>query len=86
MKEGIHPNYGESKIVCSCGDVLETRSTLAEIHVEICATCHPFYTGKQKILDVAGRVERFNRRYGRKKKSKAAASDAPTDAPTESAN
>jgi large subunit ribosomal protein L31 len=73
MKEGIHPKYGPSKIVCSCGHVVETRSTQPQIHVDICAACHPFYTGKQKIIDVAGRVERFNRRYGRKKAEEQAA-------------
>jgi large subunit ribosomal protein L31 len=67
MKEGIHPKYGPSRIVCSCGHIVETASTQPEIHVEICSACHPFYTGKQKIVDVAGRVERFNRRYGKKK-------------------
>jgi large subunit ribosomal protein L31 len=66
MKEGIHPKYEASRIVCSCGNTIETRSTRKEIHVEICAACHPFYTGKQKLMDVAGRVERFNRRYGNK--------------------
>lgn len=89
MKEGIHPNYEAAKIHCSCGHVLETRSTQPEIHVEICSACHPFYTGKQKLLDVAGRVERFNRRYGTKKKGKGgdAAADAPAaDAPAESAS
>ncbi len=79
MKEGIHPNYEASKIVCSCGHVLETRSTTPEIHVEICSTCHPFYTGKQKILDVAGRVERFNRRYGKKTKGGAPAGDSSSE-------
>ncbi len=74
MREGIHPEYGPAKIVCSCGQVLETRSTMPEIRTEICSACHPFYTGKQKLLDVAGRVERFNRRYG--KKSKVAKSDS----------
>lgn len=84
MKEGIHPNYDAAKIICSCGDVHETRSTQPEIHVEICSSCHPFYTGKQKILDVAGRVERFNRRYGTRKKGKggdAPAADAAPEAP-----
>jgi large subunit ribosomal protein L31 len=66
MKEGIHPNYVASRIVCSCGNVLETRSTQPEIHVEICAACHPFYTGKQKIVDTAGRVERFRQKYAGK--------------------
>jgi large subunit ribosomal protein L31 len=75
MKEGIHPKYGPSRIVCSCGHITETASTQPEIHVEICSACHPFYTGKQKIVDVAGRVERFNRRYGKKK----AAEDKPAE-------
>ncbi len=76
MKEGIHPNYEAAKIICSCGHTLETCSTVPEIHVEICSACHPFYTGKQKILDVAGRVERFNRRYGKKAKSGSSAEPA----------
>ncbi len=63
MKEGIHPNYVASRIICACGHTIETRSTLPEIHVEICSNCHPFYTGKQKLMDQAGRVERFNRKY-----------------------
>ncbi|HZR80729.1 MAG TPA: 50S ribosomal protein L31 [Candidatus Binatia bacterium] len=71
MKEGIHPKYEPTQIVCSCGNVIETRSTAQKLHVEICAQCHPFYTGKQKILDVAGRVDRFNRRYGKKKEAAA---------------
>ena len=78
MKEGIHPKYAASKIVCSCGNIVDTRSTRSEIHVEICSACHPFYTGKQKLMDVAGRVERFNRRYGASKK---APSPAPAPAP-----
>jgi large subunit ribosomal protein L31 len=65
MKEGIHPAYQASRIVCACSNVIETRSTLPEIHVEICAACHPFYTGKQKLMDTAGRVERFRRKYGK---------------------
>jgi len=76
MKEGIHPKYGPSKITCSCGNVIETRSTNASIHVEICSACHPFYTGKQKIMDVAGRVDRFNRRYGKGKAAPDAARQA----------
>jgi len=66
MKEGIHPAYHEAKIVCACGNVVETRSTVENIHVDICAACHPFYTGKQKLVDTAGRIERFNRKYGKK--------------------
>ena len=64
MKEGIHPKYVESKVICSCGSTFTTRSTLPEIKVEVCAACHPFYTGKQKLVDTAGRVERFNRSIG----------------------
>ena len=64
MKEGIHPNYRRRKIICACGNVIETRSTRPEIHVELCSACHPFYTGKQKLVDTAGRVERFRRKFG----------------------
>ena len=66
MKEGIHPKYEKSVIACACGNVVETRSTKESIHVEICSACHPFFTGKQKLVDTAGRVERFNRKYGNK--------------------
>jgi large subunit ribosomal protein L31 len=66
MKEGIHPAYQNSTVVCACGNTFETRSTRPSIHVEICSACHPFYTGKHKIVDTAGRVERFKRRYGLK--------------------
>jgi len=67
MKEGIHPKYAEVKVVCSCGNEFSTRSTLGkpELHVEVCSACHPFYTGKQKIVDTAGRVDKFRRKYGR---------------------
>ena len=65
MKEGIHPKYEKAVIACACGSTVETRSTVAAIHVEICAACHPFFTGKQKLVDTAGRVERFNRKYGK---------------------
>ena len=63
MKPGIHPRYTNAKIVCVCGNIIETRSTLPEIHVEICSNCHPFFTGKQKLVDTAGRVEKFRRKY-----------------------
>ena len=68
MKSGIHPNYKEVAITCSCGNTFVTRSTLGkdQLHVEVCASCHPFYTGKQKIVDTAGRVEKFRQRYGMK--------------------
>ncbi len=66
MKEGIHPAYTEVKVVCSCGNEFLTRSTKGkEMHIEVCASCHPFYTGKQKVLDTAGRVDRFRRKYAR---------------------
>ncbi len=64
MKEGIHPKYMESTITCGCGNVVKTKSTVGDMHVEICSSCHPFYSGKQKIVDTAGRVERFRKRYG----------------------
>ena len=63
MKEGIHPNYELTKITCVCGNVIETRSTVKDINVEICSARHPFFTGKQKLVDTAGRIERFNKRY-----------------------
>jgi len=63
MKEGIHPNYELTKITCACGNVIETRSTVKDLHVEICSACHPFFTGKQKLVDTAGRIERFNKRF-----------------------
>ncbi|MBI4531763.1 MAG: 50S ribosomal protein L31 [Candidatus Latescibacteria bacterium] len=65
MKSDIHPRYAETTIVCACGNTVQTRSTTPNLHVEICSNCHPFYTGKQKLVDTAGRVERFLRRYGR---------------------
>jgi large subunit ribosomal protein L31 len=65
VKPDIHPEYVESKVTCSCGETFVTRSTLAEIKVEICSVCHPFYTGTQRLVDVGGRVERFNKKFGR---------------------
>ena len=66
MKEGIHPEYHDVKVVCSCGNEFTTRSTKGkEMHVEVCSACHPFYTGKQKVLDTAGRVDKFRRKYSR---------------------
>lgn len=66
MKTNIHPNYGAVKVICSCGNTFESRSTIgkAELHLDVCSNCHPFYTGKQKIMDSAGRVEKFKSRYG----------------------
>lgn len=63
MKADIHPEYVEASVTCSCGAAWTTRSTKANIHVEVCSVCHPFYTGEQRIVDTAGRVERFRRRY-----------------------
>ena len=63
MKAGMHPNYQQTTIRCACGNVIETRSTKPEIRVEICSKCHPFFTGKQKLVDTGGRVDRFNRRF-----------------------
>ena len=64
MKKDIHPKYVDATITCVCGNVVHTRSTVPEMRVEICSNCHPFFTGKQKLVDTAGRVERFRRRYG----------------------
>ncbi len=74
MKTDIHPDYVLAHVTCSCGNEFWTRSTKEELHVEICAECHPFYTGKQKLMDTAGRVERFRRKYATK--------DAAVVAPT----
>ncbi len=63
MKKGIHPKYEFTTITCACGNVIETRSTARDIKVEICSACHPFFTGKQKLIDTAGRIERFKKRY-----------------------
>lgn len=64
MKPDIHPTYQKAVVHCACGNTIETRSTVPDIHVEICSVCHPFFTGKQKLIDTAGRVERFRQRYG----------------------
>ncbi len=66
MKPGIHPEYKKSIVTCICGNTFETRSTAGNIKVEICSNCHPFFTGRQKLLDTQGRVERFNKMYGKK--------------------
>jgi large subunit ribosomal protein L31 len=63
MKEKIHPKYEMTTISCACGNVIETRSTIKDIKVEICSSCHPFFTGKQKLVDTAGRIERFRKKY-----------------------
>ncbi len=68
MKDKIHPEYKEAKIMCVCGETINTRSTKPTIHVDICSKCHPFFTGKQKLIDSAGRVEKFAKRYAGKTK------------------
>ena len=65
MKKGIHPQYKKAIVTCVCGSIFETRSTSGNLKIEICSKCHPFFTGKQKLMDSAGRVERFNRKYGK---------------------
>ena len=76
MKEKIHPKYVETTISCACGNTVKTRSTLKEIKVDICSACHPFFTGKQKLVDTAGRVERFRRKYEKYSKKQSKDSDS----------
>ena len=73
MKQGIHPEYVDVVVHCACGNSFTTRSTKKDLRVEICSACHPFFTGKQKLVDTAGRVERFEKRYGKKNKAAEAA-------------
>jgi large subunit ribosomal protein L31 len=68
MKPEIHPPYVECNVTCSCGTAFTTRATVSDLHVELCSQCHPFYTGKQKLVDTGGRVERFQRRYAQRAK------------------
>jgi large subunit ribosomal protein L31 len=70
LKKEIHPKYFETTITCACGNVIQTRSTVKDIRVEICSSCHPFFTGKQKLVDTAGRVERFRKKYEKIQKKK----------------
>ena len=67
MKQGIHPEYINAKVTCACGHTFETRSTVEKLNVEICSNCHPFFTGKQKLIDTAGRVEKFLKKYGERR-------------------
>jgi large subunit ribosomal protein L31 len=67
VKQGIHPDYKIAKVTCACGNTWETRSTVDKLNVEICSNCHPFFTGKQKLVDTAGRVEKFLRKYGERR-------------------
>jgi len=85
MKEKIHPKYSKSTVKCACGAVFETRSTKPEILVEICASCHPFYTGKKKLVDTTGRVERFEKLLSKKKPKTAKAKKTKAGKKTETA-
>lgn len=67
MQEGIHPNYNDIDVVCACGNVIKTATTVESLHVDICSACHPFYTGQQKIMDTEGRVDRFNKKWAKTK-------------------
>jgi large subunit ribosomal protein L31 len=80
MKQGIHPDYHEITVHCACGSNFQTRSTKkGDLNIEICSECHPFFTGKQKLIDTAGRVDRFNKRYGKKAEAPAAEAEAATE-------
>jgi large subunit ribosomal protein L31 len=79
MKADLHPVYPPSRIVCACGNVIETRSTRGSFHVEICAACHPFFTGKYKLVDTAGRVERFRTKYKNVKTAATSMAPAPAE-------
>jgi large subunit ribosomal protein L31 len=83
MKQDIHPEYLETQVTCSCGNTFTTRSVKSELHVELCNQCHPFYTGKQKLVDTGGRVERFQKKYGGR--SAARRPEAAAETPAEQA-
>jgi large subunit ribosomal protein L31 len=85
MKDKIHPKLFDVNVHCACGNEFPTRSTKKELRVEVCAACHPFFTGKQKLMDTAGRVEKFNRKYGKKAEVAATEAEAPAAAPAEEA-
>ena len=86
MKDKIHPKYLDCKVVCGCGNSFQTRATVAELHVDICSACHPFYTGKQKFVDTAGRIEKFNKKFqGFDSGRGGASAPAPAAAPAETA-
>jgi large subunit ribosomal protein L31 len=86
MKEGIHPDYPASRVTCACGNTFVTRSTRGDMQIDVCSACHPFYTGTQKLIDTAGRVDRFRKRYekktvpGKPAPAEAAAKAAPAPA------
>ena len=75
VKTGIHPEYVDTLVRCSCGNAFQTRSTRPELHLELCNECHPFFTGKQKLVDSGGRVERFERRYGKRRSARSTEAD-----------
>lgn len=79
MKDGIHPVYPPARVTCACGNTFVTRSTRGDFQIDVCGACHPFYTGTQKLIDTAGRVDRFRRRYEKKTPAKAAPQAPPTD-------
>jgi large subunit ribosomal protein L31 len=83
MKQGIHPEYMETIVTCSCGNTFKTRSVKPELHVELCNQCHPFYTGKQKLVDTGGRVERFQRKYAQRARAPQPAPETEEGATTE---
>lgn len=84
MKQGIHPEYVETNVTCSCGNTFTTRSVKSDLHVELCNQCHPFYTGKQKLVDTGGRVERFQKKYAASRaRAEAAAQRPETEEQTE---
>ncbi|MGH7412503.1 MAG: 50S ribosomal protein L31 [Candidatus Methylomirabilis sp.] len=82
MKPGIHPDYQPTTITCACGEVIHTRSTVPALRVEICSKCHPLFTGRQKLIDTEGRVERFVRKYRKKPKSEAAVAETQPAEPS----
>jgi len=85
MKKGIHPQYKETMIVCACGEVIQTKATKQNIKIDICSKCHPFFTGKQKLIDAAGRVDKFKKRYEKTQKIKEAKKAAQAEADKEKA-
>ena len=85
MREGIHPEYPPAQVNCACGNAFVTRSTRGDFQVDVCAACHPFYTGTQKLIDAAGRVDRFRKRYGNEADKKAAAAEKKAAAASKAA-
>ncbi len=81
MRKGIHPKYDKCVVSCSCGNTFETRATVSELKIDICSACHPFYTGNMKVLDAAGRIEKFNKKYNWAKTQGQAAAKTPETAP-----